>query len=138
MFNKYKEAEWLDMRVYFAGSRLAKIRGIMYKAAQDKELLYAEGNKPISTQFGNISYEGQIKLTKGAFDDIMRQAIASGGDILDFTFDVVITYRAKGSRPLQTDTVVNATIKEYEKGWEQGAKNMDITLPIIFEELIAA
>jgi len=132
-----KDCEWADMQVMFAGSLLTKIRGIKYKAAKDKQLLHAAGDEPISIQSGNRTYEGQIKVLKGAIDDMNRAAQSAGGDdILDLTFDIIITYRPKGARTLQTDTLVGVEIKDFEKGWEQGAKNMDITLPIIFLKLL--
>ena len=125
------------MTVMFAGSPLTKIRGVKYKAAKDKQLLHAAGDEPISIQSGNRTYEGQIKVLKGAIDDMNRAAIAAGGeDILDIQFDIVITYKPQGTRALQTDTLVSVEVKDFEKGWEQGAKNMDVTLPILFMRLI--
>lgn len=133
-----KDCEWADMTVMFAGSPLTKIRGLKYKAAKEKQLLHAAGDEPISIQSGNRTYEGQIKVLKGAIDDMNRAAIAAGGDdILDMQFDIIITYKPRGSRPLQTDTLIGVEVKEFEKGWEQGAKNMDVQLPIVFLKLIA-
>jgi hypothetical protein len=132
-----KDCEWADMTVMFAGSPLTKIRGVKYKASKEKQLLHAAGDEPISIQSGNRTYEGQIKVLKGAIDDMNRAAIAAGGDdILDMQFDIVITYKPKGTRPLQTDTLVSVEVKDFEKGWDQGAKNMDVTLPILFMKLI--
>jgi hypothetical protein len=132
-----KDCEWADMTVIFAGSPLTKIRGVKYKAAKEKQLLHAAGDEPISIQSGNRTYEGQIKVLKGAIDDMNRAAIAAGGDdILDMQFDIIITYKAKGTRALQTDTLAGVEVKDFEKGWEQGAKNMDVTLPIVFLRLI--
>ena len=132
-----KDCEWADMTVMFAGAALTKIRGLRYKAAKDKQLLHAAGDEPISIQSGNRTYEGHIKVLKGAIDDMNLAAKAAGGDdILDMNFDIVITYKPKGTRPLQTDLLVGVEVKDFEKGWEQGAKNMDVTLPIIFLKLI--
>lgn len=132
-----KDCEWSDMTVMFAGAPLTKIRGLKYKAAKEKQLLHAAGDEPISIQSGNRTYEGSIKVLKGALDDMNRAAISAGGnDVLDMHFDIVVTYKAKGTRTLQTDTLVNVEVKDFEKGWEQGAKNMDVTLPIIFMRLI--
>jgi hypothetical protein len=134
-----KDCEWADMTVMFAGSPLTKIRGVKYKAAKDKQLLHAAGDEPISIQHGNRTYEGQIKVLKGAVDDMNLAAIAAGGDdILDMQFDIVITYKPKGTRALQTDTLVGVEVKEFEKGWDQGAKNMDVVLPIVFMKLLTA
>ena len=137
VFFDSKDCERADMTVMFAGSPLTKIRGVKYKAAKDKQLLHAAGDEPISIQSGNRTYEGQIKVLKGAIDDMNRAAIAAGGeDILDIQFDIVITYKPQGTRALQTDTLVSVEVKDFEKGWEQGAKNMDVTLPILFMRLI--
>lgn len=133
-----KDCEWADMTVVFAGSPLTKIRGLKYKAGKDKQLLHAAGDEPISIQSGNRTYEGQIKVLKGALDDMNRAAVAAGGeDVLDMQFDIVVTYKPQGMRPLQTDTLVSAEIKDFEKGWEQGAKQMEITLPIVFMRLVS-
>lgn len=139
VFFDSKECEWADMSVVFAGAPLAKIRGLKYKAAKDKQLLHGAGDAPISIQSGNRTYEGQIKVLKGALDNMNIAALSSGGnDVLDMQFDIVITYKAQAGRPLQTDILRGVEIKDFEKGWEQGAKNMDITLPIIFMQLISA
>ena len=132
-----KDCEWADMTVMFAGSPLTKIRGVRYKASKDKQLLHSAGDEPISIQSGNRTYEGEVKVLKGAIDDMNRAAQSAGGDdILDMSFDIVITYKPKGTRPLQTDVLVNVEVKDFEKGWDQGAKNMDVTLPIVFLKLI--
>ena len=132
-----KDCEWADMTVMFAGAPLTKIRGLKYKAAKDKQLLHAAGDEPISIQSGNRTYEGQIKVLKGAIDDMNRAAQAAGGDdILDMQFDIVITYKPKGTRPLQTDILAGVEVKDFEKGWEHGAKNMDVSLPIVFLKLV--
>ena len=131
-----KECEWADMTVIFAGATLTKIRGLKYKAVKDKQLLHAAGDEPISIQSGNRTYEGQIKVLKSALDDMNRAAIAAGGsDVLDMQFDIVVTYKAQGARQLQIDTLQGVEIKDFEKGWDQGAKNMDVTLPVIFMKL---
>lgn len=128
-----KECEWSDVKVQIAGANVTKLRGISYKATKDKELLYSTGDSPVSVQSGNRAYEGQIKLLKGALDDLNRAAIAAGGeDVLDLAFDIVITYRQKGSRAMQIDTLIGVQVKEFEKAMEQGAKFMDVTLPIVF------
>lgn len=132
-----KDCEWADMTVMVAGSTITKIRGLKYKAAKQKELLHAAGDEPISIQSGKRTYEGTVTVLKGALDDMNRAAISAGGeDILDMQFDIVVTYKARGTRSLQTDTLVNVEITDFEKGWEQGATSMDIALPIIFMKLV--
>ena len=65
-------------------------------------------------------------------------ALGSGGnDILDMEFDIVVTYKPQGARLLQVDTLVSVQVKDFEKGWDQGAKNMEVTLPIVFMRLFS-
>ncbi len=132
-----KDCEWADMTVMFAGAPLTKIRGLKYKASKEKQLLHGAGDEPISIQSGNRTNDGQIKVLKGALDDMNRAAIAAGGeDILDMQFDIIVTYKPQGTRLLQTDTLKGVEITNFEKGWDQGAKSMDITLPIVFLKLV--
>ncbi len=134
-----KEAEWADMEVFIGGAPVTKIRGLRYKAMQEQEALHAAGNEPISIQSGNKSYEGEIRLLKGAVDDINRAAVAAGGkNLLDLSFDVVITYKAQDTRALQTDTCVGVKVQSFEKGFDQGAKFMEVTLPIVFLRLVSS
>lgn len=138
-FFNSKECEWADMTVVVGGAPLSKIRSISYKASKNKELLHAEGDMPISIQSGNRTYEGEIKVLKGAIDAMNTAAKAlHGEDVLDLQFDIVVTYKAKGNRALQTDTLVAVQVKDWEKGWEQGATSMEVTLPIIFMSITSS
>ena len=131
-----KECEWADMQVLFAGAAFTKITGLKYKALKSKQLLHAAGDEPISIQSGNRTYEGTIRILKGALDDMNRAAIAAGGqDVLDMQFDIVVTYKPQGARLLQTDVLRNVEVKDFEKGWDQGAKYMEMTLPVLFMRL---
>ncbi len=133
-----KDCEWADMQVRLSGATLTKIRGLKYIASKEKQLLHAAGDEPISIQSGKRTYEGQIKVLKGALDDLNKAARAAGGDdILDLRFDITVSYKAKGARALQIDTLSGVEVKEFEKGWDQGAKNMDVTLPIVFMKIVS-
>ena len=132
-FNSQKEVEWADIQVNFAGAELTKITGIKYKSKKDKAPLHAEGDKAISIQSGNRTYEGELKLLKGAVDMINKAAVAAGGDdLLDIQVDIIVTYLPIGAREIEIDTLISVDITEYEKGMEQGAKSMPITLPFLY------
>ncbi len=133
-----KECTWKDMQLLIDGVPVAKLRGLKYKAKVEMEALHAAGDKPISLQEGNRTFEGSIKLLKGALDTLNRAAVLAGGnDILDAELTLVAHYKGQGSRLIQIDTLVGVRVTEYEKGWEQGAKNMDCELPIMFLDLIS-
>lgn len=134
-----KECEWADMSIFFAGAPLVKVTGIRYKASKVKNPYYGAGDGPLFMQSGNRAYEGQMTVYKGALDNMNAAAVAAGGvDVLDMKFDIVVTYKPAAGRPLQTDTLIGVEIKEYEKGWDQGAETMPITLPMGFLGLKSA
>lgn len=131
-----KECEWSQQRCTFAGAPLSKLTNISYKAAKAKEHLHAEGDEPIGIQSGNRTYDGTIEVLKGALDDMNKAAKAAGGrDILDLEFDIVNTFQPAANRPMQQDLLVGVQITEYQKGWEQGAKNMKISLPVLITRI---
>ena len=128
-----KECEWNDLELYIDGAKIAKFQGLKYSTAQEKEALHAGGNEPFSIQRGNKAYEGEVTLLKGVVDILNAAAKTAGAnDILDVAVTIVANYRAKGSRQVQTDTLIGVEFTKYEKGMEQGAKSMPITLPIMF------
>jgi len=128
-----KEVTWANMKVVLLGKELTGIRGIKYKLTQEKEHLHGAGDEPIGIQRGKRTYEGEIKLLKFEYD-ILADAVkkAGGRDILDLSAEIVVTYVKDALSTPRTDIIQGFQFKEFEKGWEQGAKFMELTLPIIF------
>jgi len=124
-----KEYEWSDIEVLLLGRPVTGIRDIKYKATQEKEVLYARGNKGRSIQKGNKIYDGSIMILQSELDALINAAGADK-DALDIPpFDIVIAYVSGGI--LKTDIVKNAEFTEFEKGMAQNDKNMEIELPFI-------
>jgi hypothetical protein len=129
----YKECEYKDIKMFFEGKELVKARGIKYKSKKDKQLLHAAGDKAVSVQSGNRDNEGTLTMLRGALVDLNRAAVAAGyDDILDVQVDLVIVYKQKGIRGMQTDTLVGVEFTEYEDGMMQGDKFKDVDLPFVF------
>jgi hypothetical protein len=128
-----KEVTWANMKVVLLGKELTGIRAIKYKLTQEKEHLHGAGDEPIGIQRGKRTYEGEIKLLKFEYD-ILADAVkkAGGRDILDLSAEIVVTYVKDALSSPRTDIIQGFQFKEFEKGWEQGAKFMELTLPIIF------
>ncbi|MGM9774899.1 MAG: hypothetical protein ACI3Y2_06840 [Candidatus Egerieousia sp.] len=124
-----KEYEWADVSVVMAGRSVTGIRGIEYSSSQEKEALYAKGNKPQGIQRGNKSYSGTITLLQSELEALSE---AAGGDALDATFNVVVCYGnpMKGDT-IKTDLLAGVEITEIPKGLKQGDKFMEIALPVI-------
>lgn len=128
MFNS-REYEYADISVIMAGRTVTGFRAITYTKSQEKEALYAKGNRPHSIQHGNKSYEGSITLLQSELEALEH---ASGGDALDASFDLLVSYGnpMKGD-VIQTDYIKGAEITEIPKGMSQGDKFAEIELPFI-------
>jgi hypothetical protein len=129
MFNS-REYEWSDITVVVAGRPVTGFRAVDYSSKQEKEALYAKGNKPHGIQRGNKSYEGSITLLQSEYE-ALRQAC--GGDVLDASFDLVVAYgNASKGDAIVTDILVGAEVTEDNTEWKQGDKFQEKKLPFIF------
>jgi hypothetical protein len=129
MFNS-REYEWADINVVMAGRNVTGFRAVSYTSKQEKEALYAKGNKPHSIQRGNKSYEGSISLVQSEYEALKQ---AAGGDILDASIDLVVSY----GNPTKGDTIVTDLLQGVEftddkTEWKQGDKFQEKELPFIF------
>lgn len=129
MFNT-REYEWADINVVMAGRNVTGFRAVSYTSKQEKEVLYAKGNKPHSIQRGNKSYEGSISLVQSEYEALKQ---AAGGDILDASIDLVVSY----GNPTKGDTIVTDLLQGVEftddkTEWKQGDKFQEKELPFIF------
>nr|DAI49800.1 MAG TPA: putative XkdM-like protein [Caudoviricetes sp.] len=129
MFNT-REYEWSDINVVLAGRTVTGFRAVKYSSKQEKEALYAKGNKPHGIQRGNKAYEGSISLTQSEYEALSQ---ASGGDILDISIDLVVSYGnpTKGD-VIVTDLLQGAEFTEDNTEWKQGDKFLEKELPFIF------
>ena len=124
-----REYEWSDVSVVLAGRDVTGIRGVSYQSDQEKEALYAKGNKPHGIQRGNKSYTGSIRLLQSEYDALNA---AAGGDVLDANFNIVVAYGnpSKGD-VITTDLLVGVEITSKPKSINQNDKFMEIELPIV-------
>lgn len=132
MFNS-REYEFADMTVMVGGKDTVGLRGLKYSAKQEKEVLYGKGNEPIAIQKGNKSYEGELTILPSELETLR---LNGDGTILGLQVDIVVVY----GNPLQGDVMVTDVLQgvqftEEPKGYKQGDKFAEITLPFIFLRL---
>ena len=134
IFNS-KEYEWADLSVVIAGRNVSGIRSVRYKVSQEKELLYAKGNKPHGLQRGNISYEGSVGLLQS---EVLALQEAAGGNLLDARMDIIVTYGnpSKGE-PSRTDLLRGVEFTELSSELKQGDKQMEIELPFLMIDVVS-
>lgn len=125
-----REYEWSDVSVVMAGRDITGLRGVKYSAKQEKELLYAKGNKPHTIQRGNKDYSGEITLLQSEYEALKA---AAKGDVLDITFDMVVAVGnpSKGD-VITTEILVNCEITEDNTNWTQNDKFQEKVLPFIY------
>ena len=132
MFNS-KEYEWADVTVVMAGRDVTGIRGVSYTSAQEKEALYAKGNKPHGIQRGNKSYEGSIRLLQSEYEALNA---AAGGDVLDVNFNIISYGNPSKGDIIHTDLLSGVEVTSKPKGLNQNDKFMEIELPLIMLDVI--
>jgi hypothetical protein len=127
-----REYEWSDITAVMAGRNVTGLRAVKYSSKQEKELLHAKGNKPVGIQRGNKTYDGEIGLLQSEYEALRK---ASGGDILDISFDLVVAYgNPNNGDVITTDLLVGCEFTEDNTEWKQGDKYQEKTLPFIYTD----
>ena len=127
-----REYEWSDITAVMAGRNVTGLRAVKYSSKQEKELLHAKGNKPVGIQRGNKTYDGEIGLLQSEYEALRK---ASGGDILDISFDLVVAYgNPNHGDVITTDLLVGCEFTEDNTEWKQGDKYQEKTLPFIYTD----
>ena len=125
-----REYEWADMTLILAGRDVVRIRGAEYGPKQDKENLYGKGNEPLSTQRGNISYEGTLTVTQSELETLK---LLGRGTILRLNLNAVFAYgNPSNGDVMKTDKLFGIQFTEEVKGWQQGDKFMEVQLPFVY------
>lgn len=131
-----REYEWSDVSVVIGGRNVTGLRGVKYTTKQEKELLYAKGNRPHGIQRGNVEYSGEVTLLQSEYLALLDAARAKGAkSILDITMDLVVVV----GNPSKGDAAVTTILKgaeftEDNTEWKQGDKFQEKTLPFLFLE----
>lgn len=133
-----RQYEFADISLVLDGRDVCGLRGIKYSEKQEKEALYGKGNKPLSVQRGNISYEGEISLTQSELETLKTLARKQTGrsSIMSLNLNAVVCY----GNPLKgdimiTDRIYGIQFTEDAKELKQGDKYMEVTLPFICTDI---
>lgn len=125
-----QQYSWSQVNVVMLGRPLVAIQGVKYKSSQEKTAIYGRGDKPLAIQRGNKSYEGEIKVLQSELEALTKAAGADN-DLQDLEpFDITVAYASK-TGVIVTDVIKGVEFTEVDKGIDQGATHMEITLPFI-------
>lgn len=125
-----KQYAWCDISVALGGRIIEGCTAIEYTEKKEKEYVYGRGNKPHSIARGNSSFDGKLSIWQTELEKMVTGA--KDNDILNLSFDVVISYVPQGEGKIVTDILKGAEFTEVKKGMSQGDKNMVVELPIVF------
>jgi len=125
-----REYEWADLTLILAGRDVTGFRGIEYSGKQDKEHLYGKGNRPMSVQKGNISYEGTLTVTQSELETLR---LLGRGSILSLNLNAVVCYGNPANGDVMiTDKLFGIQFTEEVKSIQQGDKFMEVQLPFVY------
>lgn len=130
MYKNTREYEWSDVSVTVAGRPVTGLRGVKYGVKQEKELIYAKGNKPHAIQRGNIDYSGEITLLQSEYEALKT---AANGEVTNITFDIVVSVgNSSRGDVITTEILIGCEFTEDNTEWKQGDKFQEKVLPFIF------
>lgn len=133
-----RQYEFADLSLILGGRDVIGFRGIKYSEKQEKEALYGKGNKPLSIQKGNVSYEGEITLFQSELETLKLLAREQTGrsSIMSLNLNAIVTYGnpLKGDAMI-TDRLYGIQFTEDAKELKQGDKFMEVTLPFICTDI---
>lgn len=125
-----REFEWADITLVVGGRSVVGFRAVKYGSKQEKEVLYAKGNKGMSVQSGNISFEGEIALTQSEYETLRT---AMGGSILRGSVDMIVAYGNPSKGDIMvTERLIGCSFTEDKTDWKQGDKFQEKTLPFLY------
>lgn len=134
-----RQYEFADVSLILGGRDVCGFRGIKYSEKQEKEALYGKGNKPLSIQKGNVSYEGEISLTQSELETLKALARQQTGrsSIMALNLNAIVAYGNPSKGDLMiTDRLYGIQFTEDVKELKQGDKFMEVTLPFVCVEIL--
>lgn len=124
-----REYEWADLTLILGGKDVTRFRGLKYSEKIEREVIHAKGRKPIATQSGNLTYEGEIKMLQSEYEALVA---AGKGTVLSLSLDALACYGDPLlGNAMTTDRIESLRFTEAAKEFNQGDKFQEITLPFI-------
>ena len=126
---RQKQYAWEDYKVVMGGKFVTGIRGFKYGTKRDKQPIYGEGSQPQSYGRGNVEHHCELKCLQSELEAII---LSGGGDPTYIPpFTVVHSYAPQVGLPTIVDVIEDVEFTDFEKGMDQGAPFMEITLQCV-------
>ena len=124
-----REYEYADITLLFGGNDIVEVRGLKISEKIEREPLYAKGRQPLSIQSGNVSYEGEIMVTLGGYQRMVKMG---KGSVLNLAGELVCAFgNPNKGDALMTKRAEGVRFNSAEVSTKQGDKFIEVTLPFI-------
>ena len=121
---------WSNVTIQIGSRVLTDVQSIRYKESQEKGFVYGKGNKPLSIQRGNYTYDGSIKVLQNELETLINAA--PNKKLNDYRGLIVSVGYEREDGTSVIDNLVGVEFMEVEKAMDQGKQFMEIELPIMF------
>ena len=135
MANVIKQETTLkDAELYLGGVRVVGVREFNYKTSQEHENIHGMSPTPVGIGSGQINFEGEIKLLKTAYEDLLRR-VPNGSYITQLVFDVVKSNLDPATNQLVTVRATACRIKEAAVDEKVDDKYVTVSLPLVIADV---
>ncbi len=121
---------WSSLTIVRRGSIVHGVTAVKYGKKQEKDYGYGRGEDPLMILRGNKSYSGSLTLWKSELEKM--EDSAPGGDILNDSFDLIVSFVPKDGGRIITRLLTSVEVSEAFDDTKQGDKNMLVEVPILF------
>jgi len=134
MANVAQEITLKDAEIYIGGVRVAGVREFNYKVMQEHENVHGLGGVPISQGSGTINFEGEVKLLRSAYLDLLER-VPRGSYITQLRLDVVQSQFDSSRGKQITTRALSCLIKEADVQQKFDEKFGEVTLPLVIGDI---
>ena len=131
------EVEWNDASIAANGAQITKVTDWAFRKVKDLRFLHSASSDPTEIEGNLNTYVGTFGFRRNAIVDLRRAAQAAGAqDITEVVWVISVDYRARGSRLLQTHTLLGLRFEE-DPDMHSNQGNQTISIPAKFLKKIS-
>lgn len=131
-----EEYGFSDLQVVMLGKPIIGLRGMRFKAMQEKSNVHGAGSKPIARTRGQVNYEGSVKILLSELNAMLiSQGNPAKGVIGIKPFDIIVAFAPFVVDVITTHRLVYCEFTECEINVNNGDQEVEVELPIIIGDI---
>jgi hypothetical protein len=125
-----------DLQVVTLGRPIIALRGIRFKATQQKANVHGAGSKPISRTRGPVDFEGSVTVLMSEVIAMLHSQGNPAKGLLGIKpFDIIVAFAPSVSGTITTHRLVYCEFTESEINLKSGDMQVEVELPIIIGDI---